>query len=91
MTDNNLLTFSDENLLKQLEFSEYEFGFYRVKFFSLNGLPSTVKTNTVSDFYLYPSGGALRDENFNIIFYNSKYDIYRGFVPPQGKNTKETI
>ena len=89
MTDNNLLTFSDENLLKQLEFSEYEFGFYRVKFFSLNGLPSTVKTNTVSDFYLYPSGGALRDENFNIIFYNSSMISTEVLFLLKGKTRKK--
>lgn len=74
--------FSEENLLKQIETGTYELGFYRVKFFTKDGLLSEIDSGKVSEFYLYPSGGTLRDENFNIVFYSSKFDTYRGFVPP---------
>jgi hypothetical protein len=36
----------------------------------------------ISEFYLYVGGGTLRDENMNIVFYNSKLDNYCGFIPP---------
>lgn len=77
--------FSEENLLKQLDSAEYELGFYRVKFYTQNGLPADKVTDTIEEFYLYPSGGTLRDKNLNIIFYSSKYDTYRGFIPPHTK------
>lgn len=73
------LIFSEENLLKQLENAEYKLGFYKVRFYSNNGIPVSKKTDEISDFYLYPSGGTLRDSNFNIVFYSSKFDTYRGF------------
>jgi hypothetical protein len=80
MKDLNI--FSEENLLEQLKENNYELGFYRVKFYTLNGQPATEKTNTISEFYLYPSGGTLRDETMNIVSYSSKFDTYRGFIPP---------
>jgi len=79
---NNLYKFSEENLLKQIETGTYELGFYRVNFFTKDGSFSDIDSGKVSEFYLYPSGGTLRDENFNIVFYSSKFDTYRGFVPP---------
>ncbi|GAB6281964.1 MAG: hypothetical protein STSR0008_07080 [Ignavibacterium sp.] len=78
----DLYLFSEENLLEQIENSQYELGFYRVKFYTENGKFANKKTNEISEFYLYPSGGTLRDKNFNIIFYSSKFDTYRGFIPP---------
>lgn len=81
----DLKIFSEENLLRQLETAEYELGFYRVKFYSKNGLPADRETETIDEFYLYPSGGTLRDKNLNIVFYSSKYDTYRGFIPPHTK------
>jgi hypothetical protein len=83
---NDLHTYSEENLLAQIENSHYELGFYRVKFYTKNGLPSDRQTTTIDEFYLYPSGGTLRDKNFNIIFYSSKFDTYRGFIPPHLKS-----
>lgn len=79
---NERYKFSEENLLQQIETGNYELGFYRVKFFTKNGLPSEIPSEDVSEFYLYPSGGTLRDKNFNIVFYSSKFDTYRGFIPP---------
>lgn len=78
----DLYLFSEENLLEQIEKSEYELGFYPVKFYTENDKLANKKTDEISEFYLYPSGGTLRDKNFNIIFYSSKFDIYRGFIPP---------
>ncbi len=55
-------------------------GFFKVRFYTINGILSNKETPEVSEFYLYPSGGTLRDANFNIVFYSSKFDTYRGFV-----------
>lgn len=82
----DLFIFTEENLLEQIKNGKYELGFYRVKFYTKNGQLSEEKTETISDFYLYPSGGTLRDENMNIVMYNSKFDTYRGFIHP----TKQT-
>lgn len=79
--------FSEENLLKQIESGKYELGFYRVKFFTKKGFLSEIPSEDVSEFYLYPSGGTLRDKNFNIVFYSSKFDTYRGFIPPYLRNS----
>jgi len=86
MDVNHLCKFSEENLLKQIEFGKYELGFYRVKFFTKNGTLSETSTEEICEFYLYPSGGTLRDKNFNIVLYSSKFDIYRGFVPPRQRS-----
>ncbi|RJP73193.1 MAG: hypothetical protein C4539_02125 [Ignavibacteriales bacterium] len=79
---NDIFIFSEENLLEQIKNGKYELGFYRIKFYTKNGLPADEKTDTISEFYLYPSGGTLRDENMNIVMYNSKFDTYRGFKAP---------
>ncbi|NCQ18805.1 MAG: hypothetical protein COZ80_03170 [Ignavibacteria bacterium CG_4_8_14_3_um_filter_37_9] len=81
-----LYKFSEENLLKQVENGKFELGFYRIKFFTKDGMLSDIYKDEVSEFYLYPSGGTLRDKDFNIVFYSSKFDTYRGFVPPHQRN-----
>lgn len=78
----DLYLFSEANLHKQLETAPFTKGFYTVKFYISNGLLAREKTDTISEFYLYPSGGTLRDANFNIVFYDSQFDTYRGFQPP---------
>lgn len=82
--------FSHENILKQLATAEYKNGFYMLEFYAENDKPSSVPTNQISKFYLYPSGGTLRDSNFQLLFYDSKYDIYRGFQPPHLKREQQT-
>ncbi len=80
MTD--LLLFTETNMMAQLETAEFTLGYYTLKFYTENGKPVNRATGTVSEFYLYPSGGTLRDAGFNLVFYDSRFDTYRGFKPP---------
>lgn len=79
---NSLYLFNEENILKQIAASDYRLGFYKLTFYSEKGKPSEVHTGHTDTFYLYPSGGTLRDKDLNIVFYSSRFDTYRGFVPP---------
>lgn len=76
------LLFKDENIFLQLQTAPFTLGYYTLRFYSEQGKPVNKVTDTVAEFYLYPSGGTLRDSNFNIIFYDSRFDTYRGFKPP---------
>lgn len=79
----DLLVFRDENIHAQLATARYHLGAYELRFYAdAVGRPSARVTDTVSTFYLYPSGGTLRDASFNIIFYDSRFDTTRGFRPP---------
>jgi hypothetical protein len=79
----DLLKFNHANVLRQLEAAEFKNGYYTLSFYALpNGKPSSEVTSEVSTFYLYPSGGTLRDAHFQLVFYDSRYDTYRGFKPP---------
>lgn len=79
---NDLHIFSEANLHTQLQSAPYTQGFYTVHFYTENGLLAKGKTAELSEFYLYPSGGTLRDRDFNLVFYDSQFDTYRGFVLP---------
>lgn len=81
----DLYLFRDENIFAQLETAPFSLGAYLLKFYTENGKPVNKITGEVSDFYLYPSGGTLRDADFNIVFYDSRFDTYRGFIPPHLK------
>ncbi|MCU7495480.1 MAG: hypothetical protein HF314_17890 [Ignavibacteria bacterium] len=83
----DIFIYSEENLLKQIDSGAYELGYYKVRFYTEKGRPAEKKTDTISYFYLYPSGGALRDEKMNIVHYIPKFDTYRGFVPPYKKRS----
>lgn len=74
--------FTDENVLDQLSTAPYRLGYYTLKFYAEGGRPVNHTTGTIEEFYLYPSGGTLRDHQFNIVFYDSRFDTYRGFKPP---------
>jgi hypothetical protein len=80
--ERDLRIFTHENLLAQLEEAEYKNGYYVLEFYAENNKPSAKPTGTVSRFFLYPSGGTLRDSNYDLLFYDSRYDTYRGFKPP---------
>lgn len=81
MTD-DLHIFSEAHLHEQLNTAPFTQGFYTVHFYTADGLLAKTKTDTLSEFYLYPSGGTLRDSTFNLVFYDSQFDTYRGFKPP---------
>jgi hypothetical protein len=76
------LLFNDENILHQLKTASFSLGYYTLKFYTENGKPVNRRTGEVGEYYLYPSGGTLRDSKFNIVFYDSQFDTYRGFIPP---------
>jgi len=80
--EKDLRIFSHENILEQIKTAEYRNGYYVLEFYAENNKPATKPTSTVAKFYLYPSGGTLRDSNFQLLFYDSRYDTYRGFKPP---------
>ncbi len=81
--------FSHENVLAQLETAEFRNGYYVLTFYAddLNR-PSPRPTARTAIFYLYPSGGTVRDSAFQLLFYDSRYDTYRGFRPPGRGGTK---
>lgn len=74
--------FTDENIMAQLQGAPYGLGFYTLHFYTENGKPVNKVTEVLEEFYLYPSGGTLRDSTFNLVFYDSRFDTYRGFIPP---------
>jgi hypothetical protein len=82
--------FSHENVLRQLETAEYRNGYYVLEFYAENNKPATRRTDTVEPFYLYPSGGTLRDKHFHLISYDSRYDTYRGFKPPHLRDNAQS-
>ena len=84
------LTYSEENLLAQLETASFTKGYFTVRFYAdAQHKPSRERTGLVEEFYLYPSGGTLRDKEFNLIWYAARFDTSHGWVPPGGpwKNT----
>ncbi len=85
----NIHCFTDENLVRQLETAPFRLGFYTLRFYTEGGKPVNKVTGTIEEFYLYPSGGTLRDRNFNIILYDSRFDTYRGFRPPHLSRPKQ--
>jgi hypothetical protein len=78
----DVLLFNEENILEQLKTAPFHLGYYTLRFYSMHQRPVNRVTDSVSEFYLYPSGGTLRDSNFNIVLYSSRFDTYRGFTPP---------
>ena len=74
--------FSEENILVQLQSAPFTLGFYTLRFYTELGRPVNRITPTIDEFYLYPSGGTFRDCTYNIVTYDSRFDTYRGFIPP---------
>jgi hypothetical protein len=79
----DLLLFTEENIFRQIETVPFTLGFYTLRFYTDGGKPVNRVTDTVAEYHLYPSGGTLRDSTFNIVFYDSKFDTYRGFTHPR--------
>ena len=86
----DLFLFNDESILAQIASTRYELGYYRLHFYTENGKPVNKVTLAVEEYFLYPSGGTLRDSGFNIILYNSSFDTYRGFKPPTRDDRTES-
>ncbi len=82
MVESDLRLFSHDHILEQLKSAEYRNGYFVLEFYAENHKPSSKPTAVVEQFFLYPSGGTLRDSSFQLIFYDSRYDTYRGFRPP---------
>lgn len=78
----DLFRFNDENVAAQLKTAPFALGYYTLRFYTENGKPVNKVTNDVEEFYLYPSGGTLRDSSFNIVFCDSQYDNWWGFKRP---------
>ena len=83
----DLRLFSHENLLEQIKTAVFSNGYYVLEFYAEQHKPSSVQTPTVETFYLYPSGGTLRDSSFQLLFYDSRYDTYRGFRHPHSNRS----
>lgn len=71
-----------DSILAQIECAPFTLGYYTLRFYTEEGKPVDKTTNDVREFYLYPSGGTFRDAFFNIVWYDARFDTYRGFVPP---------
>jgi hypothetical protein len=78
----DLHLYTEQNLLDQLAQAPYDLGAYTLRFYTEGGKPVNRPTDLVEVFYLSPSGGTLRDKHFHIVWYDSRFDTYRGFVPP---------
>jgi hypothetical protein len=83
--------FNDTNMMEQLKTAPFTLGFYVLKFYTQDGKPVNKVTDVISEFYLYPSGGTLRDNKFNIVCYDSRFDTYRGFNPPHSSNRSNDV
>ena len=79
----DLRLYSHDHLQAQLATAPFRNGYFTLEFYSdEHGRPSGKPTDRVEAFYLYPSGGTLRDKDFNLLWYDSKFDTYRGYRPP---------
>lgn len=68
--------YSVDNVRLQVRDAEAALGCYTVRFYADGGRPSRVPTESVEDFFYYPSGGTIRDRELNIVFYEPKLDTY---------------
>jgi hypothetical protein len=83
MAERDFRLFSHDNILEQIKTAEYRNGYFVLEFYTEQRKPSSKSTDTIEKFFLYPSGGTLRDSSFQLVFYDSRYDTYRGFKPPR--------
>lgn len=68
--------YSIAHVREQITDAEAMLGFHIVRFYSAGGRPSREATDTVDEFYYFPSGGTIRDREMNIIFYEPRLDKY---------------
>jgi hypothetical protein len=75
----DIYLFSEETLRKQLETAEEKLGYQLVHFYvDDHAVISKIPTEQTALFYLSPSGGTLRDKDFNLVTYSARYDMYKG-------------
>jgi hypothetical protein len=84
--DRGLHLSADETLIAQRETVPFRLGFSALTFCTEDGHPVNRRTGAVSEFFLHPSGGTLRDASINTVFHDSRFDAYRGFRPPHVRN-----
>lgn len=82
MTDIHRYTI--ENVRRQAAASTPVLGAYVLRFYAAAGRPSRVPTAEMRDFWYYPSGGTIRDEDLNILFYEPRLDLYHISVLDEG-------
>ena len=75
-TCDDIRCYSIAHVREQISDTEETLGFHIVRFFSAGGRPSREPTDTVDEFYYFPSGGTIRDREMNIIFYEPRLDKY---------------
>ncbi len=77
--DTDLHLFSDDNLKRQLQTADEHLGYKILRFYvDERGVISRDVTDTTSTFYFLPSGGTLRDSDFNLVAYKARFDLYKG-------------
>lgn len=76
----DLRIFSEETMRAQADTAPLQLGYKRLEFYvDAQAQPAKVKTEHVATFYLSPSGGTLRDADFNIVTYSARWDMYKGY------------
>ena len=77
----DMYIYSVDNVIAQLADAPSKLGYYELRFYTENGRPAKQPTDTTGIFYYYPSGGTIRDERMNIIYYEPKLDRYKASRP----------
>lgn len=79
--------FSYDGVAKQVLTAPFRNGYYTLEFYVKNGKPAAERTDETAVFYLYPSGGTLRDADFNLLFYDRRFDEWAGFQHPHRRTS----
>jgi hypothetical protein len=72
----DIFCYSIAHVRDQITDAEETLGFHIVRFYSAGGRPSREPTETIEEYYYFPSGGTIRDREMNIIFYEPRLDKY---------------
>ncbi len=82
----DIFIFNDEHFQQQLQTAPQQGGYYILRFYvDEYGNLARQPTGKIATFYYLPSGGTLRDENFNIVRYSARYDLYKDFAKVRRK------
>ena len=77
--DSDLFLFSDDTLRRQLQTADEHLGYKILRFYvdERGGIARDI-TDRTATFYFLPSGGTLRDSDFNLVAYKARFDLYKG-------------